>query len=65
MADAAAGAIHEHRTNWRGEWICDRQSFESVIADELLRSVPGELAFRARIDHTGSKQSVFHVMPAP
>jgi len=64
MTDAAGGAIHEHRTHRRGEWIADRQSFESVIADEFLGSIPGEFGLRAGIDNTGSKQCVFYVMPA-
>jgi len=64
MADATGGAIHEHRTNRRREWIADRQSFESVIADELLGSIPGEFGLRARFDNAGSKQCVFYIMPA-
>src|SRR6202040_3206199 len=64
MTDAAGGAIHEHRTNRRGEWIADRQSFESVIADELLGSIPDEFGLRARFDNARSKQCVFYIMPA-
>jgi len=64
MADAPGGSVHQHRTDRRGEWIADRQSFESVIADELLGSVPSELALWARIDNTRSKQCVLYIMPA-
>jgi len=64
VADAPGGAIHEHRTNRRGEWIVDRQSFESVIADKLRCGVSGEFRFRAGIDNAGSKQRVFYIMPA-
>src|SRR5439155_12849919 len=64
MTDAAGGAIHEHRTDRSGEWIRHRQSFESVIANELLCGVSSEFGFRAGIDNTGSEQCVFYIMPA-
>src|SRR5206468_13121740 len=65
MTHAAGGAVHEHRTDRRGEWIRHRESFESVIADELLSSVSCEFSLRTGFDHAGGEQRFVDVMPAP
>src|SRR5438093_11681594 len=65
MTHAAGGAVHEHRTDRRGEWIRHRESFESVIADELLSSVSCEFSLRTGFDHAGGEQRFLDVMPAP
>src|SRR4029077_14011378 len=64
MADATSAAVHEYRTNRRREWICHRESLESVVTDKLRRGVSGQLAFRTGLDNTGGKQRVFYIMPA-
>src|SRR4030095_12370908 len=64
MAAPTGSAVHEYRTDRRREWIVDRESLESVVTDKLRCSVSGEFGFRAGFDNTGSKQSVFYVMPA-
>src|SRR5215216_1613080 len=64
MTDTSRSAVHEHRTDRCGKRIVNGQPLESVVVNELRRSVSRELGFRTRIDHTGSEQRLFYIMPA-
>src|SRR6266446_1756374 len=64
MTGSSLGAVDEHRTDRRGEWISHRYSFESVISDEVLCGVFREFALWARSNNAGSEQCLFYIMPA-
>ena len=46
VTHASRSTVHEHGPDRRSEWIIDGQPLESVVVDEVRRSVSRKLGFR-------------------